>query len=294
MKYDIIIYHNADPDGIFSGAIALEANPDAETIGYNYGPEFRAIAERCAGKKVIIVDVSPPDWADMIYLCSIANKVVWIDHHGTAYEKMRGSGILDRCANFYPVFENRKLGACWKVWQFFNPNYDPPPLSIQWVAKYDVFAEYGSENWDDYIYPFRLACSNLDTPHKVLQAEALRSYYVILEKMIPSGAAIAAYVDEENEKAVNLTAYPAEFKTPDARYRVLAINRPLAPDLFKRIDLSPYDFAVSFYFNGENWKVSLRGAGKGIDLARIAAQFGGGGHADAAGFHCLNILDFIG
>lgn len=41
--------------------------------------------------------------------------------------------------------------------------------------------------------------------------------------------------------------------------------------------------AVMFYQQPENWRVSLRSASEQVDVATIAAQFGGGGHSRAAG-----------
>lgn len=46
------------------------------------------------------------------------------------------------------------------------------------------------------------------------------------------------------------------------------------------------DFVVIWSYNiyRDNWKYSLRGEKDGINLAKIAEKFGGGGHPSSAGF----------
>jgi nanoRNase/pAp phosphatase (c-di-AMP/oligoRNAs hydrolase) len=57
------------------------------------------------------------------------------------------------------------------------------------------------------------------------------------------------------------------------------------------------DFLVGYHYAGGMWKVSLRECGNDVDLSQIATSFGGGGHAEAAGFYVsdwnelVNIID---
>ena len=283
---DIIIHHNADPDGNFSGAIALKANPLAQTIGYNYEPEFDHIIEASRGKRVVMVDVSPKNWTDMHRLCEVAEYVVWIDHHATALRQMEEHRTAEKYVNFEPVFEYEKWGAARKTFEFFFP-LAPMPEVVEMVAGYDVFRDYGTDTWTRYYYPFRFAVSKLNTPQKVLDAFHLDAHgEPMLGEFLAQGRAVAEYIEDENKALVNNPQLVKEvaFLVASNTYRVLAVNRGLFGDMFKSRDLSEFAFVVGYFREADGWKVSLRGAGKGYDLGAIAREFGGGGHRDAAGF----------
>jgi len=281
---DIIIYHNADPDGNFSGAIALKAYPAAETIGYNYQPEFGHIISKCVGKNVVMVDVSPKNWEDMHRLCEVANKVVWIDHHPTAYQKMVKFETLSKYKNFESKYETEKWGAAKRTFEYFFPG-EHIPKCIEMVAGYDVFRDYNSEKWHNEYFPFRFAVNKLTSPQAVLEHFEL-SENDDTGKWIENGKAIAEYLDDDNRFLVNsLTlCHEAIFNFEGHSYKVLAINKMLFGDMFKSRDVSEYDFLVGFYRQVGGWKISLRGTGKDIDLGEIAKKWNGGGHKDAAGF----------
>lgn len=282
---DIIIHHNADPDGNFSGAIALKASPEAVTIGYNYEPEFDHIIEACAGKRVVMVDVSPHTWSDMHRLCETAESVVWIDHHPTALRQMEEAGTVVKYSNFTPVFEHEKWGASKKTFEYFFPD-STLPSAVEMVAGYDVFRDYGTNTWIDFYFPFRFAVGNMNTPQKVLENFTLEYYDPNTQFFIDSGRAIAQYIDDDNANLVSNANLVAErtFHAGGNTYRVLCVNKGLFGDMFKSRDLTGFDFVVGFFCQTDAWKVSLRGAGKDIDLGQIARMFGGGGHKDAAGF----------
>ena len=282
---DIIIHHNADPDGNFSGAIALKASPEAVTIGYNYEPEFDHIIEACAGKRVVMVDVSPKDWQDMHRLCAVAETVVWIDHHPTALRQMEEAGTVTKYSNFTPVFEHEKWGASKKTFEYFFPDSTLPRV-VEMVAGYDVFRDYGTDLWRNYYFPFRFAVSRLDTPQKVLEAFSIDPAGDPLGVFLERGRAIAQYLDDDNAALVNNPGLVREmsFRVLSNTYRVLAVNKGLFGDMFKSRDLSAYAFVVGFFRETSGWKLSLRGAGKEYDLGKIAREFGGGGHKGAAGF----------
>lgn len=298
---DIIIYHNADPDGIFSGAIALKANPNALTIGYNYEPEFDNIITACKDKQVVILDVSPKNWGDMHRLCEVAKGVTWIDHHATAINQCLNAKTIEKFKNFHSIYEGEKWGAAKKTWEYFYPEYPCPPI-IKMVAAYDAYRDYGSETWESMYVPFRFSVNHLRHPQDVLmEFEIIKIYnkeaiyFDDPKDFIQRGRAIARYVQSENKILVNNPSicFETYFQYAPGRYhKVLAINRSLFGDMFKsRTDIENYDFVVGFYAQFGEWKVSLRGTGKNIDLGQIAKVFGGGGHANAAGFSVLTFND---
>lgn len=290
MNKIVCIYHNADPDGIFSGAIVLKRFPDAVMIGYNYEEDVTAIIAQCVDATVYMVDVSFKNWSDMETLCDVVEKFVWIDHHHTAYEQCLKSSI---CTNpkFEIVFENYQWGACKSVWEVLNMGVIVP-YAVILVATYDVRRDYGTPHWNSRVVPFRHVSGQWTTSQEVLSkmddfTDTLGSHWLLVNKFIEQGCIINEFIEKQNQITANSSlCIECDFNFKDMNvFKVLAINATNGGDLFKSRDTSMYDFTVGFYYVAkEGWKVSLRGTGKDIDLGEIAKQYGGGGHKNAAGF----------
>ena len=60
-------------------------------------------------------------------------------------------------------------------------------------------------------------------------------------------------------------------------------------------NINDYDFMCNFFMNKKNrWNLSFYTAKDGVDVSKIAATFGGGGHVRAAGASKLEKLpDFL-
>ena len=43
-------------------------------------------------------------------------------------------------------------------------------------------------------------------------------------------------------------------------------------------------FAAVYYFDGKEYRFSLRSSNDGVDVSKVAGLFGGGGHRNASGF----------
>ncbi len=285
---DVIIYHSADPDGNFCGAIASMAHPNAELIPYNREPEKHfEIIEKCVGKNVVMMDISFQNWQHMKDLCSVCKKLVWIDHHLSAYNLMIESNIQQEYLNFELRYEHFNWGACFKTWQYFFPK-SKTPLCVELVAGYDAFRHYGEEMWTQFYYPFRYAVAHLDTPEKVKKVFNTLSMEDVLR-----GRIIAEYQQKENEIFVNKksqtfdTCFSVDLET---KYHVLAVNKPIYGHMFLNLlDREKFAFFVGFHYTEYGWKISLRSNGKPINLGEIAGKFGGGGHYNAAGFYLSDI-----
>jgi len=78
--------------------------------------------------------------------------------------------------------------------------------------------------------------------------------------------------------------------SPDARVAWLALPSGIVPETFVEAEelvnyprsLASVEVACLLRQLGEQVKISLRGKGS-VDVSRIAARFGGGGHPNAAG-----------
>ena len=78
-------------------------------------------------------------------------------------------------------------------------------------------------------------------------------------------------------------AYAVADKALQERYGVYA--KDLGAVVSDLNTIADTDAVLFIYWNDTRWKGSLRAKGK-VDVSRIAAQFGGGGHVKAAGFDC--------
>lgn len=82
-------------------------------------------------------------------------------------------------------------------------------------------------------------------------------------------------------------------------YDFIAVNAVGGSELFGGEDLKPdYDFCMVYYYTGKQYKYSIftnkdtSKRGTFINLQKIAASFGGGGHLHAAGFVLpINLID---
>lgn len=284
-----IVYHNRDLDGYTSGAIinmALkEKNVDVQLIGYDYGQPFPFEKIRY-GSSVIMADVSLPI-ADMIQLAQQTKfNFTWIDHHKSAIEDFNNLG--DQYKNGIPNLLDSSLSACELCWKWFYPDR-PIPLAIELLGKYDTWRDNGTQYWDEVILPFqygmRLYCTSPETfPMGVISDK----HYV--EEITKIGQAILKY-------QANVDAYAAKgaFEIDFKGYRAICMNGGAAnSNAFKTVyDEAKHDLMISFRFDGERWKFSLRST-KDIDLSKLAKSFGGGGHFSAAGMEVADLSEIFG
>ena len=101
-----------------------------------------------------------------------------------------------------------------------------------------------------------------------------------LEPLLGPGRAINAYESKRRARMVREYAYEAEFAGHPAVVCNLRGNSAMFEELEKR-----YDICIAYMFNGECYQVSLYTTRDDIDVSKICEQYGGGGHARAAGFY---------
>ena len=138
-----MIYHASCADG-FGAAFAawLKLGDDAEYVPCQYGEkEFAPLIEKCTNRKVYILDFSfPRPTMDAIF--RNAKKVVWLDHHKTAFEMWCPHYLeRDRFENDFDThfitLDNNKSGAV-LAWEFFHPNTEVPML-IKHISDRDLW-----------------------------------------------------------------------------------------------------------------------------------------------------------
>lgn len=266
----LILYHGRGcPDG-FGAALAawLFYGDGAEYLGLDHG-DVKSVDDLppVQGRAVYILDFS---FAEDILraIDERAAKLVMLDHHKSAAEKL--TGFACRCGVVH--FDMDKSGAR-LAWEFFHPN-EPIPALLRYVEDRDIwkweFAESGA-----FLSALDMEEQSFARWHEIasLSPEAL-------ERFTARGAAMDA-------KYRKLCADIAEGAQPLVFNGVagLMVN---APGMFHSLvgdilSAKTGTFALMWSAGEKGVKAGLRSQ-RNFDCIALAESMGGGGHAQACGF----------
>lgn len=251
----VVLYHANCADGFCAAWLIWRRCPTATfmPVSYNEPPPWI-----CKGRDVIVADFSYPN-SQMQSLRSDARNLVVLDHHKTAKAELDG---LDYCQ-----FDMEKSGAR-LVKEYIS---DPPNWLVDYTEDRDLW------RW-------------LLKDSKAVNA-ALRSYPMEFETwnnlyagsyldLIAEGRAILRDQDQRIQEAVaqawEVTLDGTKVKCVNATSLISEIAGELAKG---------QPFGICFFETGTHRVYSLRSSKySGVDVSAIAKKFGGGGHANAAGF----------
>lgn len=250
----ICFYHRSDLDGVCSAAIVKKFVPDVELVGMDYGEPFpwdRAIPEMkdlCIVdqhiganpelhnlRQVYMVDFSlPVEYMKSLAACA---DLVWIDHHKTAIEAMRGVPVVG--------LRDTRLAACELCWDWFEdfsfdgvklrdtlPSLDgsgivvdpfesetEAPEAVCLLGAYDSWRKNDPE-WDSKILPFQYgmrAQEGAYDPESELWPRVMDPTDEDIERgyMVEYGEMILRYQAEVNHKACEAGAHEFVWTMPD-------------------------------------------------------------------------------
>lgn len=274
-----IIHHN-DLDGRCAAAIVKKSlvNQEDDGTGFTYieldYKDEVPIDQVQPGEGVIIVDFSlkPPV---MEALLKVTDKILWIDHHKTAfeYEKVYSKTILG--------VRSREAAACKLAWGWFFKD-KPLPEAVELLSDYD--------NWDwkhgEKTNLFHLGMQTLPNgPHAQIWEELLADTLTaeiedLHQDIIKRGEVVLGFREEFCETYAQSYGYETVFE--GHKCFVLPLYHFGSQAFGDRID--QYPLCISHVFDGNVWTVGLYS--KKIDVSVIAKKHGGGGHKGAAGFPC--------
>jgi len=275
---DLILYHNACPDGWCAAFIAKMRYQDAELIPLDYGlgvGPLQIIMEQCADKSVLMVDYSLSTRELNDQLASITKSLQVYDHHKTAQAVLEGAP--------YAVFDMSRSGAG-LTWDYlFGKDFGGPPTDT-WIPR-PWYVNYVEDRdlWNRKLPQSREICAYLGTLPFTIEA------WNRLTDMGPEEAA------ELGEGALAHIQHFVRETTKNVRrgqlagYDINILNctylncSEIGNELAKTADFS----LTWFERKNDRIQFSLRSVGD-RDVSRIAVRFGGGGHKNAAGFE-MNI-----
>lgn len=280
----LCIYHIADHDGKGSAAIVKRKFPETELMGLNHDMEI-PYAEIEKHNKIVICDIALP----VKYMFELNKKIdlTWIDHHVSVineYDELMKSG------EYEPIKGIRKVGTAALVltWQYFYPN-DNLPEGLRLLGLNDIY-----DLRDRRVRPFEYAVQTygVNRPTDRIWSQIIDSELDI-KQMVEKGNAILSWVRHRNYRLIRGMGFESEYNG----LRCICSNMAQGQsEFFDSLDnIKEYDFMVNFFMNKKNrWNLTFYTYKDNVDVSKIAAEFGGGGHAKAAGASSLEKLpDFL-
>jgi len=268
----LIIYHAECSDGFGSAYAAWKKFGDtADYLACSYDQPPPDVT----GKDVFILDFSYPPEV-LFKLVKQAVNITIIDHHKDAMEAIIESDILQ---DLVVVYDNCNSG-CILTWEYLHNS--PAPQLLKHIEDSDLgehalpdtraiflalhsVVPYTFEAWDEVIR---------DTE----SLEHLKRIGTIL-------------LSAQETAIVRLSTLSTTIVLNDTRGLCCNAPQTMASDLGNILAEQCGTFGLVFSFDGRKhlWKYSLRSNGK-VDVAVIAREFGGNGHANAAGFTLPHLL----
>lgn len=267
----LVVYHRIDIDGWLSGAICKMAYPTAELLGYNYGDP---IPDLTGYDKIYICDVSLPNMNE---------KCIWLDHHISAINKYPSS---------IPGMRSTSFSGCELT--YLEIHQDVPTDLILYAGLYDSFRFKGLDYEQEVLYvQYGLRTYIQDVYTAIETIKAFNAGILTIDDLKIQGRIIFNYLTVQAQKSYKEKTedkYLSENMYENGEYvstikrRFICINEERMNFANFGIDYvaDGYHGVLSYYFADGVWNYSLYSTV--VDCAKIAKDFGGGGHKGAAGF----------
>lgn len=269
MNKPLVIYHGNCPDGFTAAWVTARALRDVELFAAKYGDE--PPYETARDRPVYVVDFSYPR-NTLERLCQVASALQVLDHHKTAEAELAG---LPYCK-----FDMERSGAG-LAWDYFHPQ-TPRPWIVDYVEDRDLW-RFKLPNSETVSLRIRL------TPHELSAYDALA--VKPLNEIIVEGAGAKLYLDHYVKDALrtfydiqNLFGDGQTVRCVNVSYTGVSDVLNDALDLHVDYAYCPVGVALAWHVAADGaFNCSLRSK-PSVDCSEYAKAYGGGGHAQAAGF----------
>lgn len=329
MSDPLVIYHKDCADG-FGAAFAawLELGDDADYIPWQYTDPKKETLDQEWDRLVEVTDYSP--WERDIYildfsfrrelmqkLFEVAKRVVWLDHHKTAFEMLCGgipnNGCLresDLKTGSITLLDNNKSGAL-LAWEYFHPDKEVPLLIKhiddydRWQFKIEGTKAFNKALWSYAPWSFEQWEAEFVDLHSVGKLRTQTLYNegaAILRAHKANVRAVINGASRECSIQVPAKLHPRDAEECETAYVIsydnapgLAANCPphLASDAGHILANQSGTYGLLWYIDKDSkCKCSLRSNGD-YDVSAIAKAFGGSGRKTAAGFE-IDVQTLLG
>jgi len=168
------------------------------------------------------------------------------------------------------------------AWQYLNPNKEAP-LIIKCIEARDIWKWDNVPNANNILsvldsigYSFE----EWDSFSKKLQEDQ--------SSIEQQGIAILRYCDNLMDMMIK-----DKYITTIKGYEVPIINISFFKSEILNKLCFEQPFAAGYHYDGELYRFSLRSTDEGVDVSKIAAAFGGGGHRNASGFVIRDLNELL-
>jgi oligoribonuclease NrnB/cAMP/cGMP phosphodiesterase (DHH superfamily) len=269
---DLIVYHNACPDGFTAAYIAKLKYPQAKLLARDHGLE--PPYEEVTGKDVLVVDFSWRTREQNDKLASLAKSFKILDHHKTAEAVLAGAD--------YAVFDMNRSGAG-LAWDYLFGQDGGNFNAWDWRRPW----------WVDYVedrdlWTHRLPETDSVNAYIMTTAYDLESWKAMTQvnfnEAVEKGKAIRLEIDKYIREVVKQVQV-GNLNVANKKYSVGVVNVPyLHTSDIGNVLAHRYDIGMGWFERGDSlMQFSLRSIGD-IDVSEVAKIFNGGGHKNAAGF----------
>ncbi|MBZ1348865.1 MAG: hypothetical protein KY053_01355 [Candidatus Liptonbacteria bacterium] len=262
-----IIYHRNCLDGFGAAWSAWKKFKNKAVYLSAEHQVNNAAIDNLTGKETIyLLDFGYQTTDKIKQLTKNNQNVILIDHH------MSQKPFLP----FYTksIYNENHSGAV-LAWQYFHPK-KPLPKLLKYIEDYDL--------WKFKIPHTKelMACLDVHKMDFSFWQKIVRDFELAKtrRKYLEEGRIIIKYQNQIIKRLINYAE-----KISFAGYSALAVNSPiLVSEIGNLLSQKSKTFAVVWRYKKGGIEVSLRSSAGQVDVSRIAAKYGGGGHQAAAGF----------
>lgn len=296
----MVIYHAECDDGTTAAAIADMSI--SEPVGFHpahYGTEPPDVKD----KIVYILDFCyPPDVT--LKIAEQAAATLVLDHHKTAMlafnealpmvkgitidgettRNERTSFLVDQEKKLFVLFDMDRSGAS-MAWDHFMKT--PRPPFVQYVEANDLWRHDTMHKTKEFVRWMRSYPHSIETFKKFI----LETHGNALAVAYAEGDAIERYFQASVKNHINWSDVRI-IKLKDVQGLCVNGPRHMISEIGHELAESCNSFGCVWYPREGRAYVSLRSTVGGPDVGMIAKHYGGGGHANAAGFE-MDLFGFV-
>lgn len=279
----VVIYHAHCDDGVAAAWCAWKyfskkPNYEVEYLPASYGDAPPDVT----GKMVYILDFSY-DRRTVEEMTEKSHTLYLLDHHKSALEKWSSYPEEltpnDNWVYYFPhgriEFDMQRSGAR-MAWDYFFPGQEVPSL-IQHVEDNDLW-RFQCANTKQFIRALRSypqTIESMEMIHNLVEDD------IDYDKFVEEGEAIERYFQQQCQFILD-NATPVEVRLGEVVGLGINAPRTFASELGNILADRSGTFGLVYFIDALVVHVSLRSKGD-YDVSKLAQQYGGGGHRNAAG-----------
>lgn len=328
MNKVLVIHHN-DSDGRMGGYIMKKyyegSNKEVKTMEADYSTSFDFGKLLEQGDQCCIVDYSL-SLRDMVALQRTIDPkdITWIDHHESAINKYEDSELADAtpldglrmiglsgCELAYIYSEGYREKTPGKMVnikrdagdiEFIDVHDIQIPKGVALIGDFDCWRKQFKESdflilgiecyWNKCLLTIKWGCDFWDAIYHNKEG--------VIDGLVAKGKTVKEYISAQNRQHVVASAFQCHIKK-FADIKAVALNTDAIGSWVFDCVHDKYEVGIVFHYLYRNKNAKMQfsiyrlgmNPKKDINVAKIAESFGGGGHADAAGFSTAGTIPFL-